>query len=502
MIGDAKKNYYLSEETASTKLIDPVNSEAEENGFRGELHKISLLSLLEILLNRTKEVKLAVNCPESGVKGNIFIRNHEIIGAEFGNLKGKEAFAKMISLKKGIATLTEFTQPKEISLDLSEKDLLEKLKWQNSKKTNQDLQQKIKVLLLDQNKKNCQLISKYFSDHGFSCQAVFSAGEAEQILTRENFDFIITETKTRFTNEQELISWLNRNSPETQTIVIDYSSGTDGELTEKNGALKFFSQPLNLKKISDFISYETKNEGFSFVIKNFKLTDILKIIVSSLETKIIEIQEQLGKKSGIIYLKKGELFHAEMDLLKGEKAFYELIKLKKGIFLEKEVNDLEERTIEKNFWELLLNNHNKKENQEKVEQINPPINNQNDLSIINEQESSILGLKINKTHLKEIFKKMKEVSLNEPVVKGDIISFSELGIDFYLEDRSKILKDITVYPPFSGKTLLGLELYDDIEKAIQLYGEPFMETNTGAMWEKFSVFLDEGKIINSIRLSG
>ncbi len=122
----------------------------------------------------------------------------------------------------------------------------------------------------------------------------------------------------------------------------------------------------------------------------------------------------------------------------------------------------------------------------------------NNEKIINE-EGSIFGLQVNVTNRKEVLERMKGVSKINITNPGEsIFKYDDLGIVFYFGEGGN-LQEITFSYPFDGSTSKGLKLEESVNKAIQIYGQPKMKTNAGAIWNKFAVFLKDD-IVTTIRL--
>ncbi|GIW23253.1 MAG: hypothetical protein KatS3mg068_2260 [Candidatus Sericytochromatia bacterium] len=120
---------------------------------------------------------------------------------------------------------------------------------------------------------------------------------------------------------------------------------------------------------------------------------------------------------------------------------------------------------------------------------------QHDLDLINEEEKTLLGLKIGKTKKSDVLKIINSKDLSTINQKSKIWKFNDIGITLYFSTWD-LLEEIIVNSPFQGKTLKGLSIGDSIEKAIKLYGEPKIKSLVSAFWKDLSVFIKDDIIVS------
>jgi hypothetical protein len=131
--------------------------------------------------------------------------------------------------------------------------------------------------------------------------------------------------------------------------------------------------------------------------------------------------------------------------------------------------------------------------------VNEPANKFSPQDLIIDERGAVFGIQINKTKKREVIEIMKSGNNLDNFVRTDsTIKFDDIGINFHFGDEG-VLQEITFSYPFEGSTRRGLEIGNSITKAIELYGQPKMRTQSGAIWDKISIFLKDDTII-SIRL--
>ncbi len=92
------------------------------------------------------------------------------------------------------------------------------------------------------------------------------------------------------------------------------------------------------------------SQGFSGTV-NMELTDLIQMLCLSRSDLIIRVRSSSG--SGIIYVKEGQIHHAQTELLQGEAAFFEIIGWKDGHFEMIPFRDSGVQSVRKT-WEYLL----------------------------------------------------------------------------------------------------------------------------------------------------
>jgi hypothetical protein len=120
--------------------------------------------------------------------------------------------------------------------------------------------------------------------------------------------------------------------------------------------------------------------------------------------------------------------------------------------------------------------------------------------IINENKGTYLEIKLGETSRKNVLQFMGKYS------KENFSSFDNSRSLYYRDlallvtfDKDDFVEELTFEPGFEGQTIRGLRIGDTIDKAINLYGQPYMRSNRGAIWPNFAVF-SKDNFITSIRL--
>jgi DNA-binding response OmpR family regulator len=85
-------------------------------GFTGTVSKISIFDYVQMIMLSRKNKVIVVHSPLSNFEGLIYFKHGNIIHAVLGDLKGKDAFFKIVAIKGGIISEIEWREPEEISI--------------------------------------------------------------------------------------------------------------------------------------------------------------------------------------------------------------------------------------------------------------------------------------------------------------------------------------------------------------------------------------------------
>ena len=116
------------------------------------------------------------------------------------------------------------------------------------------------------------------------------------------------------------------------------------------------------------------------------------------------------------------------------------------------------------------------------------------------ERSSVLDLHVNQQTKEDVIKTLKTLSKvsYENNKSEAIFYFTDIDISFYFDENNTV-NEIEIGEKYKHSTTKGLKIGDDLEKAIELYGNPRMKSAKGAIWNRFSILM-EGKEIRLIRL--
>jgi DNA-binding response OmpR family regulator len=93
-------------------------------GFTGTVSKISIFDYVQMIMLSRKDKVIVVHSPLTNFEGQIFFKNGGIVHAVFGELKGQEAFFKIVAIKGGMISEQPWHDPPETSINIPSVSLL------------------------------------------------------------------------------------------------------------------------------------------------------------------------------------------------------------------------------------------------------------------------------------------------------------------------------------------------------------------------------------------
>jgi CheY-like chemotaxis protein len=212
-----------------------------------------------------------------------------------------------------------------------------------------------KILVVDDDHQSALIIEKYLKKQGYLATSVTSAIEGGGILKKEPYDLVVTDLLMPEVNGLEFMLWINENSPRTKVIIVTSMDAAESDIknfAEQKGVVKYLNKPVNLLELNNLIE-KTLDGNISVRTSNYLgLLDYIKMLVFSREQKRIVVTDPINDITGAIYLNNGSIIDAQFDKLRGEDAFYKMVTLKTGIFIDK---PWVEQTINIPFSEMVVN---------------------------------------------------------------------------------------------------------------------------------------------------
>lgn len=149
---------------------------------------------------------------------------------------------------------------------------------------------------------------------------------------------------------------------------------------------------------------------------------------------------------------------------------------------------LEELTKGENIPKNIINSKSKKDN----------ILGINNESHKNKDDDDIaFGVEVGKTTKKEVKQIMDKYVKADNFVNSRELKYEDIGVTFYFSNKD-IVNEINIFNQ-SWSTKKGLKIGDKFERAVELYGQPTMNSPKWSRWRNLSIFIEDG-IIRSIRL--
>ncbi|MBC7476031.1 MAG: response regulator [Candidatus Sericytochromatia bacterium] len=310
-------------------VLDYINS-----GFEGTINNIEINELLQSYLFQGKNLVLNIKDNKSNINGNIYIENEQIIKIECGIEKNEKALAKLMLINDGIFSENIIINQIDKEIDIPYQALCMQAAYiadTELESINKSIKS-VALILSDVNERLKLILQKALSMQNFYLDIFTDTVDLESIIKFTKFDLIITDD-----NFIEKIVEIKNKHDKFDISLINSD-------IEKNNILELKFTRFDLPNLLSYLK-EHKNVSLSGFLKKIKFFDLLQLVSSSFQTKIFEIKNFKEKLSGKIFFKKGILIHCEYNNLTGEEAIYEIISVKKGIFIEKTWSEPDEYSV-------------------------------------------------------------------------------------------------------------------------------------------------------------
>jgi CheY-like chemotaxis protein len=204
-----------------------------------------------------------------------------------------------------------------------------------------------------------------YSDR-FNVHTAMSAEEALRILETHQISLLTTDICMPEMDGFELILQARKKNPDTRFIVMTaHGSDESFEKSMECGAVGFLKKPFTLDRfIQNLFRALQPVQGFRAAgFHGFHLTDALQLMHMAGKSQTICVRTEIGDET-LIYLRDGEVVHAESKNLKGEEAFYKVVSLEGGEIESLPLPDDTPVTINRPLAALILEGARRKDERE------------------------------------------------------------------------------------------------------------------------------------------
>ena len=189
-----------------------------------------------------------------------------------------------------------------------------------------------KVLLVDDDPGIAWGVGRYLTNNGFVVSVCSDGVEAIRVLEQEAFDEVVTDVQMPRLNGLAVVEWVHRHRPQTAVIVITaFGSTAVRKASLQKGAIHYLEKPVDPHLLRDLLVSAREQKRFSGNVSDVDLFDYIQMLIISRRTLVVEVTSREGER-GRLYLKDGDVVHAECSNLSGERAFCHCLAFEGGSF--------------------------------------------------------------------------------------------------------------------------------------------------------------------------
>jgi len=222
---------------------------------------------------------------------------------------------------------------------------------------------KNRVLFVDDDPAFLQMVQRMMglqSKGGWEILTAESASRAMGILQQGPVDLIVIDVQMPVVDGLQFLTLLNRRHPNLPKVVLTgFATEAYRVACLSNGAELFLEKPMTpadqqglYSALNEVMKFQpAAEEGFQGVLRRVGLPDVIQMECLSTNSSVLEITGR--NRSGRIYIRDGNIVHAESGSLQGEEAFQKLLCLRGGEFKLERYQEPAQQTIEAP-WEFLV----------------------------------------------------------------------------------------------------------------------------------------------------
>lgn len=217
------------------------------------------------------------------------------------------------------------------------------------------------ILLVDPDPEQCAILDLQLTSHGFKVRTARTTDAVLKVLKEMVPNIIVSEVDLEPVDGFKLKERLNADKRGRQIPFVFFSSRAASADVEKGfslGAQDYLVKPTTIDvfvaKIKKYLS-ETAGrtqEGVSGSLRDMSLPDLVQIL--SHGRKNGQLKLRMGGHVGEIHFVNGEIYNALFDNLRGEEAFFQMLRHRDGTFVLNPEFRAESRAIEMTAEMLLL----------------------------------------------------------------------------------------------------------------------------------------------------
>jgi response regulator RpfG family c-di-GMP phosphodiesterase len=219
------------------------------------------------------------------------------------------------------------------------------------------------ILVVDSDAEQCAILEMQLTARGFKVKTERRADEAIKSLINEPVNLILSEVDLKPFDGFDLKTRLNEDKRTANIPFFYFTLRADGKDVDKGfalGAADYLVKPSNIQvvssKIQQFLARspaQSKSGGVSGSLKEMSIPDLVQILSHGQKTGLLKLSFA-GNKHGEVHFVKGEIYNAMFDKLRGEDAFFSMLKYRDGSFALDPAFDPGERIIQMTAEMLLL----------------------------------------------------------------------------------------------------------------------------------------------------
>ena len=181
-----------------------------------------------------------------------------------------------------------------------------------------------KILIVEDDAKNNQMLNDYLEEHGYACTQAFSGSEAKLLFGLEEYDLVLLDLMLPGISGEELVSIFSEKSP---VIVLSAKSGLDSKVEVLSaGAEDYICKPFDLPELLvriqvQFRRWDRKNRVGGRTLENTRQADYEQRVYSYRGWTLNPDTQEMTAKGEQVELTRHEFLIMELLIRNPKRVF-------------------------------------------------------------------------------------------------------------------------------------------------------------------------------------
>ncbi|MCI9421322.1 MAG: response regulator transcription factor [Dorea sp.] len=181
-----------------------------------------------------------------------------------------------------------------------------------------------KILIVEDDAENNQMLKDYLENHGYTCTQAFSGSEAKLLFSMEEYDLVLLDLMLPGISGEELVSIFSEKSP---VIVLSAKSGLDSKVEVLSaGAEDYICKPFDLPELLvriqvQFRRWDRKNRVGGKALENTRQADYEQRVYSYRGWTLNPDTQEMTAKGEQVELTRHEFLIMELLIRNPKRVF-------------------------------------------------------------------------------------------------------------------------------------------------------------------------------------
>jgi response regulator RpfG family c-di-GMP phosphodiesterase len=218
------------------------------------------------------------------------------------------------------------------------------------------------LLVVDSDPEACAILDMQLTTRGFRIKTANAADEAIRMLIDEPASLVVSDVELKPFDGFELKNRLNDDDRTRDIPLIYFTSRAASADVQKGfdlGATDYLAKPSSIDvlaaKVNKYLTQTgnaTSTGGVSGSLREMSIPDLVQILSHGRKTGRLALTS--GRHRGEVHFVQGDIYNALLDNLRGEEAFFAMLKFRDGSFALDPKFTAGERVIQMTSEMLLL----------------------------------------------------------------------------------------------------------------------------------------------------